>query len=171
MNKIKKGDIVGRISYGKDIIFRVKKIIRLKDGRKIAILKGVTERIEVSSYLEDLCIMQKEIVENNLRSLDFKLEKRIKSNKIINKKHSKLLGSNKRSKEKKITGKILHLDGDRRYSEKSLKYYNNLGLNAIVKNIPENRQPKVVYRLLEYYNPDIVVITGHDRDDKKRKRI
>lgn len=31
-----------------------------------------------------------------------------------------------------------------------------------MKNIPEYRQPKVVYRLLELYNPDILVITGHD---------
>lgn len=60
------------------------------------------------------------------------------------------------------TGKILHLDGDRKYSQKSYKYYKKMGLNAIVKNIPESRQPKMVYKLLEYYEPDIVVITGHD---------
>ena len=41
-------------------------------------------------------------------------------------------------------------------------YYKKMGLNAIVKNIPENRQAKVVYRLLSIYNPDILVITGHD---------
>lgn len=61
-----------------------------------------------------------------------------------------------------VTGKILHLDGDKRYSEKSLRYYNKMGLNAIVKNIPEYRQPSVVYDLLVFYRPDILVITGHD---------
>ena len=35
-------------------------------------------------------------------------------------------------------------------------------INAIVKNISENRQPKVVYNLLKMYKPDILVITGHD---------
>ena len=30
MEKIKKGDIVGRISYGKDIIFYVERIFKLK---------------------------------------------------------------------------------------------------------------------------------------------
>lgn len=35
-------------------------------------------------------------------------------------------------------------------------------INAIVKNISENRQPKVVYNLLKTYKPDILVITGHD---------
>ena len=60
------------------------------------------------------------------------------------------------------TGKILHLDGDRKYSEKSAKYYNKMGLNAVVKNIAENKQSKVVVPLLKKYNPDILIITGHD---------
>lgn len=60
------------------------------------------------------------------------------------------------------TGTILHLDGDRKYSNKAYKYYKKNGLNATVKNISESRQPRVVYRLLEHYQPDIVIITGHD---------
>ena len=66
-----------------------------------------------------------------------------------------------------VTGKILHLDGDRYYSEKSFKYYQKMGVNAIVKNIPESRQPMMVYKLLNYYKPDILVITGHDSMIKK----
>lgn len=66
-----------------------------------------------------------------------------------------------------ITGKILHLDGDRRYSEKSRRHYEKMGMNAIVKNIPESKQPRMVYNLLMYYKPDILVITGHDRMIKK----
>ena len=46
-----------------------------------------------------------------------------------------------------------------------------MGLNATVRNIPENKQPKVVHRLLQIYNPDILVITGHDRNDKKWSKI
>lgn len=41
---------------------------------------------------------------------------------------------------------ILHLDGDRKYTQKSERYYRKLGLRAIVKNIPENRQPQVIRR-------------------------
>lgn len=67
-----------------------------------------------------------------------------------------------------VTGKILHLDGDRYYSEKSFKYYQKMGVNAIVKNIPESRQPMMVYNLLSYYKPDILVITGHDSMIKKK---
>lgn len=60
------------------------------------------------------------------------------------------------------TGFILHLDGDKKYSEKAYRYYKKNRLNAIVKNISERRQPRAVYRLLEYYQPDIIIITGHD---------
>ena len=74
---------------------------------------------------------------------------------------------NKIRKEDYITGKILHLDGDRRYSEKSFRYYQKMGLTAIVKNIPEYKQPKLVYNLLSYYKPDILIVTGHDGMIKK----
>lgn len=60
------------------------------------------------------------------------------------------------------TGKILHLDGDKKYSEKTVRYYKKMGLNAIVKNISESKQPQMVIPLLSKYNPDILVITGHD---------
>ena len=42
-----------------------------------------------------------------------------------------------------------------------------MGLNAVVKSIPEYKQPEQVYRLLKMYNPDILVITGHDSMLKK----
>ena len=170
MEKIKKGDIVGRKSYNNDILFAVKKIIELSNGKKVAILKGITERIEADSDIDDLCFIGKELIENNLRSLDTKLQERVfnykNENKVIETKE-KIFSKNNRMTEKVITGKILHLDGDKRYSQKSLKYYKEMGLNAIVKNIPESKQPKVVYDLLKYYNPDILVITGHDGMIKK----
>ena len=53
MKKIKKGDIVARKSYGKDIIFYVKRIIRTING-DIAILCGLVKRIEADSRVEDL---------------------------------------------------------------------------------------------------------------------
>ena len=69
------------------------------------------------------------------------------------------------------TGTILHVDGDKKYSEKSEKMYQKLGLNAIVKNISEKEQPKIIKLLLYKYMPDIVVITGHDKMIKKGRRL
>ncbi len=66
-------------------------------------------------------------------------------------------------------GKILHLDGDRKYSEKSNRYYKKAGLNAIVKNIPEYKQPSIVKNFISTYKPDILVITGHDSMLKQKK--
>ena len=65
------------------------------------------------------------------------------------------------------TGRILHLDGDKKYAEKSNNYYKKMGLNAVVKNIPETEQPKIIKDLLYKYQPDIVVITGHDKMIRK----
>ena len=56
MQRIKRGDIVGRISYGKDIIFVVEDIMKV-NNKEVAILKGVTIRIKADSPLDDLEIL------------------------------------------------------------------------------------------------------------------
>ena len=141
MKRIKKGDIVGRISYNKDIFFIVKSI---KDKKNV-LLEGVFVRIIADSDINDLeLIDQKEIA---------------KTENII---ENSIIFEENRNKARTVTGKILHLDGDKRYSEKSSKYYQKMGINAVVKNVTERRQPQTVYSLLEYYRPDILVITGHD---------
>lgn len=144
---IKKGDIVGRISYNKDIAFIVDRIIRTKNS-KFAILKGVNIRIEADSPLSDLEIFSEKTLKKKINDAEKEFFERITSKNL--------------NRQELHTGKILHLDGDRRYSQKSAKYYEKMRLNAIVRNIPENQQPKVVYNLLKRYNPDILVITGHD---------
>lgn len=164
MNKVKKGDIVGRVSYGKDILFTVERIIKKSDGKQVVILKGIIVRVEADAPIEDLELIEKQEIEKNLRNLDTQLEERIQKyeNKLT-------FGFNlfKKSKEKRSieiahTGTILHLDGDRKYAEKSAKYYKKIGLKAIIKHIPENKQAQMVTSLLERYKPDILVITGHD---------
>lgn len=172
MNDIKKGDIVVRKSYGKDIIFRVINILN-KPEEKIAVLNGVIERIEADSKIADLELVDKQKVKDILRKMDSKIENRIEKSKQQWEDRNYRIGvvtNQTRAKEKIITGKILHLDGDRKYSEKSYRYYRKLGLNAIVKYIPEYRQPRVVYQLLESCNPDILVITGHDGMIKRGMR-
>lgn len=162
MYRIKRGDIVGRKSYKKDILFTVEKIIKKANGKQVAILKGIILRIEADADLDDLVLIEKQQVERNMRSLENKIEEKIKrcakrrTNNVIQQR--KFLG---RSIDEE-NGKILHLDGDKKYSDKSMRYYKKIGLNAIVRNVPENRQEYVVMDLLNRYNPDILVITGHD---------
>ena len=162
MREIKKGDVVTRNSYGNDIMFSVKRIIKLANKKQIAILKGIEVRVEADAPIEDLKIVSKEE--------KIKREKELEE-KILYKIENERVGKESRRKEVVYTGRILHLDGDKRYSEKSTMYYKKMGLNAIVRNIPENKQSKVVYRLLQIYNPDILVITRAWWYDKKWSKI
>lgn len=157
---INKGDIVARKSYGKDIIFVVEKIIKSKNEEHIAILKGVIIRIKADAPVGDLEYVSKECLEEALKKMDELIRTRVEHNRYPGKKiGNKFL---KRYKEIIYTGRILHLDGDRRYTDKSIKYYKDLGLTAVVKNIPEYKQASIVQRLLQHYKPDILIITGHD---------
>ena len=169
MNKIKEGDIVGRKSYGKDIYFTVKRIITTRESQ-IAILTGITKRVEADSDIEDLEKIEKKKIEQIIAKDKNELYNKIRKIKQdIRRKYNVVQEKGKRGKEKIITGKILHLDGDKKYSEKSYNYYKKAGLDAIVKNIPEYKQPQVIYNLLKAYKPDIVVITGHDSMLKKAR--
>ena len=160
MHEIKKGDIVSRNSYGNDIIFSVVRI--MKNETKVALLKGIDVRIEADAPLADLQIVSR--------------EEQIKREKELEQRILAMIEKEKKSKDnrrKEIihTGRILHLDGDRKYSEKSKMYYRKMGLSAVVRNVPEYKQPQVINKLLMIYNPDILVITGHDRNDKKWNKI
>ena len=147
MKKIKKGDIVSRNSYQNDILFYVEKIIKTENRGKVAILKGVTIRIEADAPIDDLELPNESRIKENLKRIDKQIEDT--NNYIDNRNVIRY-------------GKILHLDGDRSYSEKTEKYYKKRGLNYIVKHVMEFRQPMVVRNLLQRYKPDILVITGHD---------
>ena len=156
MTKFKKGDIVGRKSYNKDVIFEITNIIKTSNKISIYILKGINQRIEADSTKEDLELLDKRFVSKKLKENENRISdkiKRISKNSYANQKELK------RNLRYVYTGKILHLDGDKKYSQKSARYYRNLGLNAIVKNIPENKQPQYIISLLEKYNPDVLVIT------------
>ena len=147
MKKIKKGDIVSRNSYQNDILFYVEKIIKTENRGKVAILKGVTIRIEADAPIDDLELPNESRIKENLKRIDKQIE--FTNDYIDNRNVIRY-------------GKILHLDGDRSYSEKTEKYYKKRGLNYIVKHVMEFRQPMVVRTLLQRYKPDILVITGHD---------
>lgn len=76
MARIKKGDIVARISHGKDIIFYVDKII-YADRSQFAILKGVVERIEADAPIEDLELVDKKMIEQKNENIEKRLAKRV----------------------------------------------------------------------------------------------
>lgn len=101
MREIKRGDIVSRNSYENDIIFSVKRIIKLANQNQVAILKGIDVRIEADAPIEDLKIVSKEEQEKREKELE---------DRIINKIERERVKRENRRKEVVHTGQILHLD-------------------------------------------------------------
>lgn len=152
MSRIKKGSSVVKKSDNNEIIFVVEKLISEKK-QKIAILKGLYIRIIERVPIDELELIDRKYVNKYIDE----------RNKIL----EKLIYSRKNSYNNVKTGKIVHLDGDRRYMEKSYRYYKKLGLSAVVKYVPEEKQEYVIKDLISKYKPDILVITGHDGMLKK----
>ena len=170
---MKVGDLVVRKSYSKDITF---KIIDIKENEEgiTYILKGLHIRIIADSKGEDLEKVEDDFAGDKDKSFDSKMNDIIK--KVIlsrEQKNNQLMtrGSEednlKRTEKEKgfvfgRPGRILHIDGDPSYMETCLKAYKQLNLNAVGIAVSEREQPLKILSLVKEYNPDIVVLTGHD---------
>lgn len=143
----KKGDIVGRISYNKDIIFVIKEI-----KGNIAYLKGKYIRLVADSDINDLSYIDDNIL-NRFEEINNEYEKNIISSYI--------------NKTEHITGKILHFDSDPFYLKRCLNLYKSLGLYSIGVELEEKSMPEYISSYLEKYHPDVIIITGHDSYNNK----
>ena len=136
--ELKRGDLVTRISYNHDTVF---KITNIKND--IYYLKGTEVRLYADAPLNDLI---KYIPEEKIE-----IKEEIVEEKELN-----------RSEYFYLPGKILHIDGDKDYLTKCLNYYKKKGLYAIGKKVSEEHIFENILPMLEEYKPDIVIITGHD---------
>ena len=130
--KIKKGDIVGRISYGKDVFFIVDNILKTRLNNEFAVLKGLNIRIMADSPTEDLELISKNDVLDSIKRSDIDLEARIKSSK------DKIQNTLKR--QRIYTGKILHLDGDN-----SFVYTSQSSLNTGLYNLKILKKMPIIH--------------------------
>ena len=143
---IKIGDYVTRKSYQNDIVF---KVIDVQGDNYI--LCGACIRLLADSPKNDLVLYGEDIEDD-----DF-------GESII---EYKTLD---RSEYFYLPGKVLHIDGDQEFLNKCMSFYKKnkikaYGIYSLEKNLPNDIR---VY--LEKYNPDILVITGHDAMYKKRR--
>ena len=143
----KEGDIVGRLSYNKDVIFSIKKI-----NGSIAYLQGLYVRLIADSDISDLVLIEDNIL-NRYNESKLEYEKNIISS------YKKRIGH--------ITGKILHLDSDAFYLMKCLNLYKSLGLYAYGIEIEESKMETYIVDYVRKIKPNIIVITGHDSYNKK----
>lgn len=144
--ELKRGDLVTRISYNHDTVF---KITNIKND--IYYLKGTEVRLYADADLNDL-VKYKEIEEQENEDLEEELPL-------------------DRTEYFYIPGTILHIDGDKEYLDKCLNYYKKKGIYAIGKKISEDRIYENVLALLNEYKPDIIIITGHDAFYPKKGNI
>jgi spore coat assembly protein len=70
-----------------------------------------------------------------------------------------------------MPGKVLHLDGDANYLKKSMQVYAQLKVPAEGIHCHESQMPHMLLRMLPQFQPDIVVITGHDGVLKQREDL
>ena len=133
------GELVSRNSYNNDVIFKIVDI----DG-DVAILEGIDIRLSADSKLDDL--KKEEKVENN-------------DNEIMDRFDDKELNRNEFFY---LPGKILHIDSDKDYLKRCMKFYEKINVKAKGVKLKESEIKDNLPRLLEEYKPDILVITGHD---------
>ncbi len=156
------GDYVVRLSYNKDILFRITYI----SPNQIARLKGVSYRVIADAPISDLELSIGMRYTNEESSIMSTIEATI--DKIMKQRTESEKGKDPRFQK---TGTVLHVDGDAFYLNLCLKYYKTLDIPAIGEHIPESEQPKRIKFLLEKYSPDILVLTGHDALNKNAKSL
>lgn len=136
--KFQKGDYVTRNSYNNDTVF---KIINIKEN--ICYLKGINVRLYADSDILDLApakISNEDNFEDSIDDLE-----------ILD-----------RSSYFYMPPKIMQLDGDKEYLTRCLNFYKKYNLFAIGKVVKEEELGKKIENYLSTYNPDILIITGHD---------
>lgn len=70
-----------------------------------------------------------------------------------------------------LPGRVLHIDGDPSYLKKCLSLYEKIGIPVTGIHCNEKEMPQRISHLIEYYRPDILVITGHDAYSKSKGAI
>jgi len=144
--KLEKGTLVTRNSHENDTVF---KILNIQDD--ICYLKGVDVRLYADSEMSDLVPYE---AEKDEFEEEFDDEAKLERNEYFY-----------------LPARILHLDGDGEYLKRCLKFYKKLNVKAVGKQIREEVLPTRIYKLLQEYNPDIVIITGHDAYYKKKGEL
>lgn len=161
------GDLVVRKSYGGDITFRVENVVQNK-----AVIKGTEFRLLADAPLEDLVQVPPTRVTKRGQQAQIKATESLTRLRKDRQEQSQRSGesvsgstwaqSSTEAAYFEVPGKVLHLDGDALYLNKSLSLYEQLRIPAEGHHVHESKMADTLYRLLPRVRPDIVVITGHD---------
>ena len=139
------GDYVTRKSYNNDIVFKITDI-----KSDVYYLTGVTIRLCADSSKDDLVLCKDELNDKFLPTID--------EYRDLN-----------RNEYFYLPGKILHLDGDKEYLERCLNFYKKNKIKAYGLYLEEEKMSAEVSKLIQKYNPDILVLTGHDSFSRNKR--
>lgn len=173
---MEKNDIVGRLSYQCDIMFRIMDI-KVMNGKKIAILYGEDFRIIADAPYDDLVMIdpqERQKRSKEFRSLEEQSLQLFRQDVTLIKERQEYEVTRGYSKELnyfQIPGKVLHLDGDPSYLKKCTELYEKIGIPVYGVHCNEKEMAGKVGQLIDYYRPDILVITGHDAYSKSKGAI
>ena len=146
----KVGDLVTRKSYNNDIVFKI-----VETYNNYAKLKGINIRLYADSSFDDL-----ELVEEQPEIDDSSFVREMDEYINLN-----------RNEYFYIPGKILHIDGDKEYLDRCMKFYKKMNIVAYGVTLNEDEIYLEIDKYLEKFHPDIVVVTGHDVFYKKLGNI
>ncbi|WP_042354623.1 sporulation peptidase YabG [Bacillus rubiinfantis] len=173
---IKINDIVGRRSYNCDLLFRVMEIHTIK-GEKIVFLYGEDFRLCADAPYDDLIVMnqmERQRVQQEYRKLEEQSLQLFTQDVHLLRERQEYAatgGYAKQSSYFQIPGKVLHLDGDPTYLKKCLTLYEKVGVPVLGIHCNEKEMAGKIGGLIDYYRPDIIVITGHDAYSKAKGKM
>ncbi|WP_066321892.1 sporulation peptidase YabG [Bacillus sp. FJAT-29814] len=173
---IKINDIVGRRSYNCDILFRVIDIQK-QNGQTMAFLFGEDFRLVADAPYQDLVVLdqnERKKHSEEYRTLEEQSLKLFTQDVDLLRERQEYAatgGYSKPSKYFQIPGKVLHLDGDPSYLKKCMSLYEKIGVPVLGIHCSEKEMPEKIGGLIDYYRPDILVVTGHDAYSKAKGKI
>lgn len=140
------GDFVTRNSYDNDIVF---KIIDIKND--VYYLKGIYVRLYADSSADDLVKCSSSSMEDNFKPT-------VDDYRDLN-----------RNEYFYLPGVVLHIDGDNDYLDRCMSFYKKNKIKAYGFYIKESDMASQVVELIKKYNPDILVLTGHDSYSRSKR--
>ncbi|WP_066074792.1 sporulation peptidase YabG [Neobacillus soli] len=173
---IKVMDIVGRRSYNCDILFRVIDIRKIND-QTFAVLYGEDFRLVADAPYKDLVVInqsQRVKLSEEYRTLEEQSLRLFTQDVELIKQRSEYEATGgyvKPSNYFQMPGRVLHLDGDSTYLKKCLGLYEKIGVPVLGIHCNEKEMPDKIGELVDFYRPDILVITGHDAYSKAKGKI
>ncbi len=166
---VKMGDVVGRLSYKCDLLFRV---LTIEKG--VVTLVGEEMRLLADAPIDDLKVMslqEREEDKNKVKEQEdasyrlFRQDAKLMKRRQDYQTHA---GYEDTSHFFELRGRVLHIDGDANYLDRCTDIYNKLGVPVYGVHLEEKEMPAQLASLMEMVQPDILVVTGHDAYSKAK---